>query len=232
MSDCSYVSIISAFYFLTLYIEMGENVMKNKQNQKIYKVWSTFYDFFMQNRFFIKARKRAFSLVPFTKHQKILLVGVGTGQDIPLLPNNTLITGIDLSDHMLAQAKRKYPYPHVVYQQMNAEELAFPDNSFNLVILNLILSVVEHPHIALSEALRVMKDGGNIIILDKFLPEEKQLSPFRKLMNLFTERLGTNINRKLDDIIGTLPLTIQYEEPSIFHGNYRIVLLKNEKKNR
>lgn len=206
--------------------------MKNKQNQEIYKIWSTFYDLFMQNRFFIKARDRAFSLVPFTKNQQVLLVGVGTGQDIPLLPNNTLITGIDLSDHMLAQARRKYPYPHVVYQHMNAEELTFPDDSFDVVILNLILSVVEHPHIALSEALRVIKDGGSIIILDKFLSEEKQLSPFRKLMNLFAERLGTNINRKLSDIIGTLPLTIQYEEPSIFHGNYRIVLLKNEKKNR
>ncbi|MFI8708516.1 class I SAM-dependent methyltransferase [Bacillus sp. NPDC077411] len=204
--------------------------MKNKQNQKIYKLWSHFYDLFMQNRFFIQARKRAFSLVSFTENQQVLLVGVGTGQDIPLLPTNTLITGIDLSEHMLIKAKRKYPYPHVIYKQMNAEQLAFPDDSFDVVILNLILSVVEHPHIALSEALRVTKEGGNIVILDKFLPEKKQLSPSRKFMNLLTKRLGTNINRKLSDILGTLPLTIQYEEPSIFHGNYRIVLLKNEKR--
>lgn len=50
-------------------------------------------------------------------------------------------------------------------------------------------------------------------------------------MNLLIERIGTNINRKLSDILGTLPLIIQYEEPSFFHGNYRIVLLKYEKKN-
>ncbi|MCP1122340.1 SAM-dependent methyltransferase [Bacillus sp. AFS018417] len=205
--------------------------MKNKQNQKIYKILSSFYDLFMQNRFFIEARKRALSLIPFTENQKILLVGVGTGQDIPLLPKDTLITGIDLSEHMLKQAKRKYPYSHVTYQQMNAEELTFPNNSFDVVILNLILSVVEHPNAALSEALRVMKEEGTIVILDKFLSEEKQLHTPRKLMNFITERLGTNINRKLSNIIGTLPLTIQYEESSIFHGNYRIVLLKYEKKN-
>ncbi|MGG0240250.1 class I SAM-dependent methyltransferase [Bacillus rhizoplanae] len=205
--------------------------MKNKQNQKIYKRLSSFYDLFMQNRFFIQARKRALSLIPFTENQKILLVGVGTGQDIPLLPKDTLITGIDLSEHMLKQAKRKYPYPHVTYQQMNAEELTFPNNSFDVVILNLILSVVEHPNAALSEALRVLKEDGTIVILDKFLPEEKQLHTSRKLVNFITERLGTSINRKLSNIIGTLPLTIQYEESSIFHGNYRIVLLKYEKKN-
>ncbi|CAG9613027.1 2-methoxy-6-polyprenyl-1,4-benzoquinol methylase, mitochondrial [Bacillus rhizoplanae] len=205
--------------------------MKNKKNQKIYKILSGFYDLFMQNRFLIKARKRAFSLVPFTENQQILLVGVGTGQDIPLLPKDTLITGIDLSEHMLTQAKRKHPYPHVTYTQMNAEHLTFPDNSFDIVILNLILSVVEHPNTALSEALRVLKEGGSIVILDKFLPEEKQLHISRKVVNFMTERIGTNINRKLSDILGTLPLIIQYEEPSFFHGNYRIVLLKYKKKN-
>ncbi|MFX3629509.1 MAG: class I SAM-dependent methyltransferase [Ectobacillus sp.] len=64
------------------------------------------------------------------------------------------ITGIDLSKEMLVQAKKRAQHRDVALLQMNAEELQFPDGVYDVVILNLILSVVERPAAALSEALR------------------------------------------------------------------------------
>ncbi|MFX3625001.1 MAG: hypothetical protein ACE3JP_13470 [Ectobacillus sp.] len=53
--------------------------MKNRTNETKYRVLSFIYDTFMGNRWFLQARKRAFSLVDFQKGQRVLLVGIRTG---------------------------------------------------------------------------------------------------------------------------------------------------------
>ncbi|WP_255292961.1 class I SAM-dependent methyltransferase [Bacillus toyonensis] len=131
--------------------------MKNHTNKLKYKGISIFYDYLMRNKLFIKARERAFSLLPLKSKQDILFVGVGTGEDFRFIPPYVNITGIDLSQDMLNKAKTKIKKNQVTLLQMNAEQLQFSDESFDIVSLNLILSVVEHPKQALTEALRVTK---------------------------------------------------------------------------
>lgn len=199
--------------------------MKNSTNITKYRLLAPIYDLFF-GPFFTKERKRAIGLLNMHPGDKILLAGIGTGQDLPLLQKDCLIIGIDISDTMLDRAKEKAKNRNAKLLNMNAENLEFSDGEFDIVILNLVLSVVESPHQALSEALRVLKTDGRILVFDKFVKSKKGITIFRMLINKFTSLLATDITRYFEDITEGLPVSLIKDEPSMMNGNYRIILLK------
>ncbi|HUU01064.1 MAG TPA: hypothetical protein VM425_06490 [Myxococcota bacterium] len=67
-----------------------------------------------------------------------------------------------------------------------------------------ILSVVPDPALCLNEALRVLRTNGRIVVFDKFLPDNSTPSLGRRLANIFSTIFGTNINRRLGDIVSGL----------------------------
>jgi len=94
---------------------------------------------------------------------------------------------------------------------MNAEKLSFETRSFDIVVLNLILSVVEDPRQTMHEVYRVLKPTGNIWILGKFI--ETKVSPLRKILSYITQAIGgANLNLSLSDLIKDLPLIKSHEE--------------------
>lgn len=197
--------------------------MKDSTNISKYRRLAPVYDILMASSFFMGARRKAFQLLNLKASDKVLLVGVGTGIDLLLLPDNIFITGVDLSEKMLAKARERIKGRNTELYNMNAEKLDFPDASFDYVVLNLILSVVENPRRVTEEAIRVLKPGGRILVFDKFA--EHKVSLLRKILNKVTSVIGTDITRCFDVIIEGLPLTVLSNESSLFRGNYRIILL-------
>ena len=199
--------------------------MNNSTNILKYKRLAPVYDFII-GPFFKKVRKRAISLINLNSKDEILMVGVGTGEDLAFIPVECIVTGIDISDAMLEKAKEKTKNRNVNLLNMNAEKLEFEDGIFDYAIFNLVLSVVENPRLAICEALRVVKDEGEILIFDKFIKRKNKASIFRKFLNKITSQIGTDINRCFEEIVEGLPISIIKDEPSVPTGNYRIVLLK------
>jgi len=195
-----------------------------------YKFIATVYDAVIGNRIFRKARSRAFALLQLQSCQNVLLVGVGTGEDILLLPEDINIVGVDISEAMLEKAREKAMGRPKVLLNMNAEKMELDDETIDAVVLNLILSVVENPQRAMSEAVRVLKENGRILVFDKFLADGEKPSLARKLLNMVTSLIGTDINRRFGEIIKGLPVQIVHDEPSIFAGSYRIILLQKKLK--
>ena len=191
-----------------------------------YKVIAPVYDAVIGNQLFRKARSRAFALLQLQSCQNVLLVGVGTGEDILLLPEDINIVGVDISEAMLEKAREKAMGRPKVLLNMNAEKMELDDEAFDAIVLNLILSVVENPQRAMSEAVRVLKENGRILVFDKFLADGEKPSLARKLLNTVTSLIGTDINRRFGEIIKGLPVQIVHDEPSIFAGSYRIILLQ------
>jgi hypothetical protein len=64
------------------------------------------------------------------------------------------------------------------------------------------------------------------VIFDKFLPEGESISVLRNLLNRFSTLLGTDINRRLSDLMKGCPSLVIHEEPSLLNGMYRIILLR------
>jgi ubiquinone/menaquinone biosynthesis C-methylase UbiE len=209
--------------------------MTNRWNQFIYRLWAPIYDSTV-NHFFMPGRKRAMELLNLQRGEKVLLVGVGTGADLPLLPDGVDATGIDLSPDMLARARLKRTLRlrsgqardllAVKLIQGDAQALLVDEASFDAVILNLILSVIPDGNACLQSALRALKPNGRAVIFDKFLPEGKSVSPLRRFMNVFSTLFGTDINRRLSDLMMGCPCEITHDEPSLAGGMYRVVLLR------
>lgn len=103
---------------------------------------------------------------------RVLEVGVGSGLSLPLYDRDKTIVGIDVSGDMLALARRRVEARRldnvVQLAQMDAEELAFQDGAFDIVVASHVMSVVPDPQRCLSEMERVCAPGGTILICNHF----------------------------------------------------------------
>src|SRR5580700_4972957 len=102
---------------------------------------------------------------------RILEVGVGTGISLPGYSPQNRIIGIDLSEAMLRKAQQRVADLSLTnvekLEVMDAEHLSFPDASFDLVVANHVISTVPHPEAALDECARMLRPGGEMILLSR-----------------------------------------------------------------
>lgn len=197
-------------------------------NQLRYTAYAPFYDLLV--RPFHQARRRAIALLHLQGDERILIVGAGTGLDLRFLPRSAQITAIDITPAMLHRtAARGQQLGHqVTLAVMNAEALSFPANSFDCVLLHLVLAVVPDPHACIREAARVLKPGGQISIFDKFLPDDTAPSPVRRAANAVTNVAFSDINRQLGPLLGEAKLTLRHQEAAGLGEAYRIAQVSKE----
>lgn len=201
--------------------------MTNRRNLFTYRLWAPIYDAGV-DRLFRPGRQRAMQLLDLQRGERVLIPGVGTGADLPLLPAGVEATGIDLTPEMLAKARLKLDRIPAAVKLIkgDAQTLLVESASYDAVILNLILSVIPDGNACLRSALRALKPDGRVVIFDKFLPDGSSISIGRKVMNFFSTLFGTDINRRLSDLTKDCPCVVTHDEPSIGGGLYRVILLK------
>lgn len=199
--------------------------MNLHNNLRIYRYWAGVYDTLF-GPLSASARRRAIAALNLQPGERLLLPGVGTGLDLPnLSPGVTAVAG-DFSPAMLAQAARK-AQPHHGLHQQDAQQLPLPNSCCDAALLSLIVSVAPDGAAVCTEAWRVLKPGGRLVIFDKFLPEGASLTAPRRLLGEVIAHLGTDVNRRLSDILPDTPdLAVERNEPSLLRGQYRIVCLR------
>jgi phosphatidylethanolamine/phosphatidyl-N-methylethanolamine N-methyltransferase len=126
-------------------------------------------------------------------NDRILEVGVGTGINTSLYPQNCHVTGIDLSTSMLEKARERVAREglrNVRLLEMDAARLTFADNSFDIVYAPYLVSVVPDPVQVVREMRRVCRPGGKIIILNHFRSANPILSRMERAISPFTVHIG------------------------------------------
>jgi phosphatidylethanolamine/phosphatidyl-N-methylethanolamine N-methyltransferase len=163
--------------------------------EKAYARWAPVYDmvfgkvFEQGRRASINAAERACG-----SSGRILEVGVGTGISLPDYARTNRLVGIDISEPMLRKAKqrvRAHSLSNVdALSVMDVSHLAFPDNSFDVVVAQYVITAVPDPEAALDEFARVLKPGGEIVLVNHIGAERGMRRAFEMGFAPVARRLG------------------------------------------
>jgi phosphatidylethanolamine/phosphatidyl-N-methylethanolamine N-methyltransferase len=160
--------------------------------EKAYARWAPVYDV-LCGPVFLNGRRAAASAAREVGGQ-ILEIGVGTGLSFDDYDATTEITGIDLSEPMIARARLRAAsgrYPHVKgLAVMDAHDLRFPDASFDCVVGQFVITLVEDPERVLCECARVVRPGGQIILVNHLYSERGLAAAVERLCAQQARGLG------------------------------------------
>ena len=195
-------------------------------NKIRYTFYEPIYDL-IGNRF-NDWRKQSIALSGAQTAEDILLLGAGTGIDLEFMRNYSNVTAVDITPAMIETLKQRAQklQMNVDARVMNAQKLEFPDQSFDVVFLHLILAVIPDAYACIREVDRVLKPGGTVMVMDKFLKKNEKPSILRKVANKITKLFFSEINRKIEDIVAATSLVIEEDIEMGLQGNFRILKLK------
>ncbi|RME54190.1 class I SAM-dependent methyltransferase [Candidatus Woesearchaeota archaeon] len=177
-------------------------MFKKRSVQQKYDLFSKIYDTLewpLEKFLFSKWRKKV-----ITKFKgKVLEVGVGTGKNLQYYNDDVNVVGIDISQKMLNKAiDRSKNLKNVSLLKMDAQDLKFKDNTFDIVFCTFVLCSVPDPVKTLKEMKRVCKPGGKLVMIEHVKSKNWLVWLFQKIHNPFTFYLfGFNIDR---DTIGNI----------------------------
>jgi len=127
---------------------------------------------------------------------------------------------------MLEQAAGRPCASKVHFVRMDAQHLAFPDASFDCVILHLIVAIVPDPLACLREAARVLRPHGRIALFDKYHDGLGKPRLIRRALNPLMRLLATDLNVPLPRLAREARLRIVHEEPAMLRGMFRVARLE------
>lgn len=140
-----------------------------ERQRNIYRRWAPVYDHVYRG--ILRDGQRKLATLAARAGTEILEVGVGTGLTLPLYPAGCRVTGIDISEAMIARARVKVARDGLRHvrrlEVMDAHSLAFADRSFDAVCLPFVITLIPDPERALDECARVPRPGGEIILASK-----------------------------------------------------------------
>jgi phosphatidylethanolamine/phosphatidyl-N-methylethanolamine N-methyltransferase len=142
--------------------------IENAHVEAAYARWAPVYDFTFE--LVMRQGRRAAAAAASRPGGIVLDVGVGTGLELPMFDKATGLIGVDLSEPMLKRAAGRVVREHLNNVHglvvMDAMRLAFPDASFDAVVAPYVLTVVPDPAATLDELMRVVKPGGEIVLVN------------------------------------------------------------------
>lgn len=148
----------------------------------------------------------------------VLEIAVGTGRNLKYYPAACHITAIDVSDGMLriAHQRAQAACRAVQFERMNAEALAFPDDSFDTVTSSLSTCTFPEPIVALNEMKRVCRPTGRILLFEHGRSSSGMAGRIQdRFADGHARRVGCHWNRETEQLIQDSGLTLVSDRRSM-----------------
>lgn len=188
--------------------------MDLKKVERVYSSYASVYDQTF-GKIFQQSREAAVRGLPVQPGDRVLEVGVGTGEALPLYPNYCEILGIDLSESMLEQAHkrvRRHQLNHVELQQMDAGRMMLTDDSFDIVMAAYVVTAVPDYRTVVNEMIRVCKPGGLIVMLNHFSNGNKVIAAVEKFISPLCKHIGFRTDLSLNTVLEGTTLLVKRKE--------------------
>lgn len=178
------------------------NLHTIEHQQKVYQRWAPIYDGIYRS--ILRDGHRKIAEFAARAGQDILEVGVGTGLALRHYPRHCRITGIDVSEHMLAKAREKVTRDNLHHVKMlcvmDACKMTFADNSFDAVCLPFVITLIAEPEQALDECARVLRTGGEIILTSKLSDDTGVQAVIEEAIAPLVHRVGWSSSFRIRQI--------------------------------
>src|SRR5215475_11137935 len=171
---------------------LSVTVVENDFVANVYEKLASVYDI-MFGPILHPGRVDAIQRMGIKPGHRVLEVGVGTGINASLYPRDCSVTGIDLSSSMLEKAYERIARKgvrNVRLMQMDAADLKFANDTFDIVYAPYVISVVPDPVAVTREMCRVCKPGGRIVILNHFRSKNSVVASVERIISPFTVHIG------------------------------------------
>lgn len=188
---------------------LSVTAVENDFVERVYEKLAGVYDFTFGPALH-PGRLEAIRRMDIRTGARVLEVGVGTGINLSLYPRTCLVTGIDLSGHMLEKAHERITRKELAncgVMEMDAAAMSFPDNSFDIVYAPYLISVVPDPVQVAREMHRVCRPGGRIVILNHFKSTNPLLSRIETAISPLTVHIGFKSDLCLPGFLAQAELT-------------------------
>ncbi|GLH79708.1 SAM-dependent methyltransferase [Bradyrhizobium sp. SSBR45G] len=160
--------------------------------EKAYERWAPIYDLVF-GKVFDQGRQSTIAEADRIGG-RILDVGVGTGLSLSDYARTTKICGVDISEPMLRRAQARVRELKLLNVEtlavMDAKHLAFPDNFFDAVVAQYVITAVPDPEATLDDFIRVLKPGGELILVNHIGAESGPRRIFELAFAPIARRLG------------------------------------------
>lgn len=192
---------------------MPASAEKIRQRYDRLAPWFDSLEGFLEGLIFRRLRKKLWAMA---EGEHILEVGVGTGKNFAFYPDHARMTAIDFSPKMLEQAQRKRERKQVKVDLdlMDVQSLCYADNSFDTVVASFVFCSVPRPRKGLKELYRVLKPGGQLLLLEHVLSSNRLMAKVMNLINpLVVKIVGANINRQTVKNVQACPFRSIFVDP-------------------
>lgn len=198
-------------------------IVSNWWNRTRYGLYAPVYDWGAQP--LERGRKLAIERLDIRSGDRVLILGSGTGMDLEYLPAGVEVTAIDVTPAMVRRTERRGDSLELDVDARvgDARSLPFKDDSFDVVLLHLILSVTPNPKRVFAETARVLNSEGRVSIYDKFVPEGTKPSLLRRAINPLAQFLFADLTRRLEPMTADTDLELT-TEASFLGGIYTVTI--------